>query len=301
MKFFQRFFLCLLLCAPIVNWTHGSPGVLLGIDAGTSQTNVTAFTSFLGTAPRFIVNFFNSSSRSALNNDVPFELSQFQTYANPVVWSFPLITGTSGETLANAASGSYDSSWTTALNEILTSRTNDKTIILRVNWEMNGVTFFPWYCTPDQTNFNASWQRFVNLARSLSSKFVFLWCPTQGQDLPAPCYPGDSYVDIIGMDAYYDITQDHAGASATFGFFKTETTGFNWMYTFAALHHKPFSMPEWGINTDTDGATYINLMANEFKIQGYYLQSYSDAISEWTLSNNQFPNAGTAYITAFNP
>lgn len=275
----------------------GPPVPQVGVYGGTAQSNIVNFNNWLGKTAQYTVVFFNQASRTAFNNDVPFEISQFASYSNTIIWSFPLITASGGETNALAASGSYDSSWTSALTQLVASRTADTVIWIRPNWEMNG-SFTPWYCNSDITSYVASWQRFVNMARAISTKFRFRWDVNQGQDPPEPCYPGNAYVDAIGMDFYYDTQFYTNGGAATFTLFKTQPTGFDWMYGFSARTGKPFSAPEWGVNTDAQGAIYINLLAAEFRTKGWSGQAYFNAI-QWELTNNQYPLAGAAYRAQF--
>ena len=59
------------------------------------------------------------------------------------------------------------------------------------------------------------------------------------------CYPGDDYVDIIGIDNY-----DHypwSSSEAVFNRAATDPEGLTWLYTFARAHGKPFSVGEWGV------------------------------------------------------
>ena len=97
--------------------------------------------------------------------------------------------------------------------------------------------------------------------------FRFCWSPALGAgDVPAKgtesCYPGDSYVDEIGVD-FYDFTQrTSAGAQ----FYPGETAGTTTVqqqevldsmltqrdslrgwYSLALNHGKPLSFPEWGL------------------------------------------------------
>ena len=59
------------------------------------------------------------------------------------------------------------------------------------------------------------------------------------------CYPGDAYVDIIGIDNY-----DHfpwASSKAVFDRTAVRPEGLTWLYEFARAHCKPFSVGEWGV------------------------------------------------------
>jgi hypothetical protein len=75
-------------------------------------------------------------------------------------------------------------------------------ILLRPGWEMNGT----WYAWSRKTDYAAAWRRLVDRMRGAGATNVrFVWCVNvlygTGSD-PAPYYPGDAYVDYVGIDGY---------------------------------------------------------------------------------------------------
>ncbi len=90
-------------------------------------------------------------------------------------------------------------------------------------------------------------------------------------------YPGNRYVDDIGLDVY-DIDHEHyPGAKSEFRHMLTQTYGLQWLVSFAQTHHKPVVLPEWGLGWGTcsksgqpisasgqvcggDNAMWVNLM-----------------------------------------
>jgi hypothetical protein len=117
---------------------------------------------------------------------------------------------------------------------------------------------------------------------------------------PTNSYPGDAYVDCIGMSAYYDITLDSSDPSAAFGFQESSAYGFTWQIGYAQTHGKDFEMSEWGVNSDNK-QVYINLMAGWLKTNGYKRHNYWDSNENFNgqLSNGQYPATGAAFIAAF--
>ena len=63
----------------------------------------------------------------------------------------------------------------------------------------------------------------------------------------ADYYPGDSYVDVIGMDVYDSAWNYYPGAAAEFRRILTQTYGLDWLARFAAAHKKPIAIPEMGL------------------------------------------------------
>lgn len=74
-------------------------------------------------------------------------------------------------------------------------------ILLRPFWEMNG----GWYGWGRKPEYVAAWRRYVSRIRAIAPNVSFVWCPNTIWDAasdPAPYFPGESYVDWVGMDGY---------------------------------------------------------------------------------------------------
>jgi len=74
-------------------------------------------------------------------------------------------------------------------------------ILLRPGWEMNG-TWFGW---GRKSGFVAAWRRYVSRIRAIAPNVSFVWCPNTIWDSasdPAPYFPGEAYVDWVGIDGY---------------------------------------------------------------------------------------------------
>jgi hypothetical protein len=88
-----------------------------------------------------------------------------------------------------------------------------------------------------------------------------LWSPLAGGNpqiagnAPENYYPGDAYVDVGGGDIY-----DEAGGTPPW-------SKFDDLYTFALAHHKPFSVPEWGL-FGVDDPTFVQDMCDFLKQHG---------------------------------
>lgn len=128
--------------------------------------------------------------------------------------------------------------------------------VIRLGHEMNGT----WY--PDNVgNSPRDWhawrtyfRRIVRIMRSArGAHFVFDWNIAAGYR-PIPFdeyYPGDDVVDIVGID-FYDY--GYPGASAQAGAARWQVQfnqpgGLAAGIGFAQAHHKPISIPEWGLAT----------------------------------------------------
>lgn len=129
-------------------------------------------------------------------------------------------------------------------------------IVIRPAWEFQG-GWFPWATgTSEQiATFIAVFQRIVGIFRAASSRFVFEWCPNFPYSAVniESCYPGDAYVDIIGMDVYYQPGSGTGYGSDFFRWCRDATYGLSWQVSFAAAHGKAWGWSEFGVR-DNDAA-----------------------------------------------
>ena len=112
--------------------------------------------------------------------------------------------------------------------------------------------------------------------------FLFDWSINEGyRNIPlADYYPGDSYVDIVGISLYdqsgYPLPR--VGSPARWQALTSEPMGLNVVYAFAVLHHKPLGIPEWGtVSTQGDDAGYVVSVADFISRSDVAYQSWFDA------------------------
>ena len=97
--------------------------------------------------------------------------------------------------------------------------------------------------------------------------FLFDWCVNANyRDIPlADFYPGNAYVDIIGID-FYDqtgVSIPAVGQPGRFQALANEPLGLYAVEAFAAAHNKPLSIPEWGtVTTQGDDGAYVTAIGN---------------------------------------
>jgi hypothetical protein len=168
--------------------------------------------------------------------------------------------------------------------------------IVRLAHEANGTGFQDVVGTTakDQKAWGTYWARMASVMKSVpGSSFRFDWTVAAWyRDIPLDrYYPGDAVVDIIGID-FYDsfVSRRQTFANPT----DRWQTQFNWpggpaeLLAFAVHHHKPFSIPEWGlVKTAAGGAgdnpTYIENMAalvrdNNVSYQAYWVNDQTDTL-----------------------
>jgi hypothetical protein len=213
-------------------------------------------------------------------------------------WSVPLIPVDA--TLADAAAGRFNDRYREAA-AILADRSDEPHIFVRTGWEFN-LTSQHWSAIGREEEFIAAYRQFVQSFREVSDRFVFEWCPNVGNDKmnPEDAYPGDDYVDVIGMDFYYDPRWWSHDPVAAWRDMLDRPYGLRWHQAFAASRGKPTSYPEWGVGLETS-APYVEAAAAWFRQNPVVYQAYwnSDAAFEGKLSHGRMPEVGEAYRRAF--
>jgi hypothetical protein len=265
--------------------------VPLGVYAGTADpAAVTDFATRSGTKPSLASDYLPRDEgwpgltgvKHLARILTPWQGSPYQLVLG--VPMIPTLDGRTVGTMAAGAQGSYDGDFTAlAYNLVHFGQSN---AILRIGWEFNG-TWYPWSVTNDTeaAQYAAYFRHIVTAMRAVpGAAFRFVWNPTSGPEpeVASKAYPGDAYVDYVGLDLYdqvWGIPQDPPLAWARY---VTEADGLQWLTTFAAAHHKAPVIPEWGVTTRPDGhglgdgPLYVARMAQWITQHGVAFSSYFD-------------------------
>jgi hypothetical protein len=152
--------------------------------------------------------------------------------------------GVPGVSLQACASGTYNSRWR-QFGSVISSYGLGKSII-RLGWEFNG-DWYAWQATQPAV-WAKCWQQVVTSARSTAPGLQWDWDVNRGVSAgladPTQAYPGNAYVDAVGIDSY-----DSWPAATTSAGWQTQlngTQGLNYWLAFAKAHGKHLSVPEWG-------------------------------------------------------
>lgn len=276
-----------------------APGGILGVFAGNETADVEQFEQWLGRPVDAFLGNTGMANWEDYDGSIGWAVSQWEPLDRRVLWSVPLIPW--GATLAEAATGAYDEHYVQAAQTLASYRPGDGELYVRTGWEFN-IEQFPWQVSghpPEE--FIGAFQHFVTSFRSVSSRFKFDWNANWGGDKDlAAYYPGDDYVDIIGMDFYWFLEWDPADPEQAWSSKVNGPNGLQWHQDFAAAHGKPTAYAEWGIQSD-DAGPYIQHAADWFQSHDVVYQTYwnSDEAYPGKLSDDRFPNAGAAYRAAF--
>ena len=224
------------------------------------------------------------------------------------------------ETTANCSAGGDDSHYTaiaTALNNA-----GFGNAIIRLGWEQNGDWFW-WHATAaNATAWTQCFQHAYTKFKAVNPNFVIEWNPNKSTDISGfdtrTSYPGDAYVDVIGVD-YYDQFPAYPDETAWDADYSTTENGGSpkgigsWI-SYASSHGKQIAFPEWGLNTQNDptnpdNAFFIGKMADTFAGLGTNLfeQSIFTLLADSPTPTCNFaihvdncnPNATAAYKSRF--
>ncbi|MGH7642644.1 MAG: glycosyl hydrolase [Candidatus Dormibacteria bacterium] len=161
-------------------------------------------------------------------------------------------------------------------------------------WEMNG-NWFPWGTEAMTAAHYISVYRAAERAFAAvpGNRFQFVWNVNVGTIEPGrtefDTYPGNAYVSNIGLD-FYDYNRA-IGAGAP-------DRAVAPILAFAAEHHRPTSLDEWGLD-GRDDPTYIDYVAqlvhnpgDHVTVQSYFSDGRSNIL--------RYPRAMAEYTKDFS-
>ena len=265
---------------------------VLGVYAGAAYpAAVPAFTKTVGTQPRFAMDFLLGTTWHTITQRL-WPYAKWKGKGYTMIWGVNMLPDTYSPNtdareprgscfgLTQGATGVFDHYFRTVAANIV--RAGFPVSVIRFGWEFNG-NWFPWSAKGCASAYVRYFDNIVTTMRSVpGTHFTFEWNPTRG-DLGVGAlsqyYPGDHYVDDVGLDVYDLEQQDYPGATAEFTHMLTQRDGLDWLVSFANAHSKAIVLPEWGLGWGDcsasgqptsvsgqqvcggDDATWVNLMA----------------------------------------
>lgn len=190
--------------------------------------------------------------------------------------------GGSRPSWAQSASGAFDATWRTQCQQIHANWGNLAGVTLSMAHELNG-NWYEWSVTAASAPyFRDAWKRFSAIVQTeLKDKGRNVkTCLNYGagQNNVEVIWPGNAYVDVVGVDIYDAFQPTPTGnirTQADWDGYVNRTTGDGspwgpgaWT-TFATAKGKPLLYPEWGISPspsyDFDNPFWIQKMYDYFK------------------------------------
>lgn len=294
-------------------FTRAGQTFALGVWSGTDQA--TAFQTWLGASVDFVDKHADRTSFAGCRSSITAFGSLNSAASQQIVWSIPLVMTGGSKTLA--ANGGYDSEYlSTAQTTLAAHNRTTGPILVRFDWEFNG-NWQPW-AAQDATDGNLyiqKWQRAVNIYRGVSNRFKFIWCPNFGQADPDLSWPGSAYVDLVGMDIYYNAGDNAGDGTGFFSFAVSDTYGLNWLKNRGTTAGRPICFPEFGVKacqtanvgepgpaTETSSqAAFVGLLAQWMRDNAVFYATYWDSNLDidTKLSSGQYPLTGARFKSEY--
>jgi hypothetical protein len=212
----------------------------------------------------------------------------------------------SGVSLQMGADGKYNAYWKEFGSVIASYGLGDS--IIRLGWEFNG-NWYVWQATQPEV-WAECWRQIVTSVRSTAPGLRWNWNVSRGVSAglaePTQAYPGDAYVDMIGVDSY-----DQWPPATTAAGWQSQlngTQGLSYWLAFAQAHGKQFSVPEWGNvgpgpSTGGDDPQYVVDMAAFFAANALNIAFECNFQGASPGTNygvgTTIPNSAAAYQTGF--
>jgi Glycosyl hydrolase family 26 len=235
--------------------------------AATARRALPAWERWSGVKSPYALDFTATSSWDDLVGP-KWMLAAWRGWGRRLVYSVPMFPGPKdrsfggGVSLEECAAGSYDGHWKALGRNLATYHLEDT--IVRPGWEFNG-DWFGWAAKGHEQAYVGCFQHLVRTMRAVpGQRFAFVWNPNVGQgQFPAEqAYPGDNYVDYIGLDLYdsawlsgsYPTAAERAAAARKSWHERLAGDhGLSFWAGFGHDHGKPLAFPEWGLALGPDG------------------------------------------------
>lgn len=271
----------------------------LGVYGANEAAQIIAFEKWLGRKVDFVMSVIGYANESDWLSSGQWQInSVWPSIAKDraIYWNVPIIH--KGTSMSAAAKGQLNGGYK-RIAEMLAKYQPTGHIEVRTGWEFNGSWFF-WNAIGKEADFVAAFRHLSSTFKQVSNRFQIEWCPNWGESLDLnKCYPGDQYVDVIGLDCYYKPEYDGTAAQA-FARHRDHKWGMKWQVDKAKAAGKRLAMSEWGVKTDA-ASDYVNMMADWLESNGYSFHCYwnSDAAYQGKLSDNRWPKTAATFKKRF--
>jgi len=303
----------------------------LGVYRGAGAASlIPAYESWLG-APAGSVSYVTDNNYLAGKTDwtnvdnATWTLGQWKGSGRNLVLGVAMLPAGGAYTLEQGATGAYNSHFVTLAQQMVANGFGDA--VVRLGWEFNA-TWYPWAARGHEAAFAAYWRQIVTAMRSVpgAANLKFDFCaaiPTPGGWLSAnieAAYPGDAYVNYIGLDAYDGSTVSASSNPAgRWNDLMNRPYGLAWQKAFAAAHGKQMSYGEWGLwqlpatpqYNSGDDSYYIQHMYDWFNSNNVAFANYFEinvlaadkSVAEYhalAYAGTQFPKSAALYQQLFS-
>jgi Glycosyl hydrolase family 26 len=237
--------------------------------------------------------------------------------AQRLEYSLPMFPDQPGYSLAECAAGAYDEYWALTGRRLVDHELAGA--VVRPGWEFNA-RWYRWSAIGRADDYVGCFRAVVTAMRAVpGNRFTFDWNPNAGSS-PFPAeqaYPGDDYVDYVGVDVYdtsWTWYPTPAGTSTAIArerawrWLLLGDHGLTFWRNFAAAHGKPLTVPEWALTIRADGhgggdnplfvtnmLDFIADPANNVAYQHYFNIDGGSVQHDMTRPGSPFPAAADTF------
>jgi VCBS repeat-containing protein len=310
--------------APAGNSSNSAPTLSLGslsqpafgVRAETAES-LAAFEALMGSPAQGVLGFADDANPEHSLARVRADAPTFAAMEKPVNWAIPLAW--EGISMADVASGAYDSTFVAMAEAIAENQTEDVSPLLYVRLGWEATNSYPWkvHSGPDNAldeslveDYIDAFQHVATIFRSVDDRFQIEWNQNySNQDANgvyydlAELYPGDEFVDVVGVDAYNVARFSGQDDPASAWDYKLNAPyGLAWFSDFAADHGKPLALTEWGVDSDNFGS-YVDNLAEFVRTNNVIYANYWNADARTngndTLTDGSKPATAAAIASEF--
>lgn len=225
------------------------PRRIVGVRYGSTPTETADYERWLGRNVGAVTVYLGDGNEADMLATAKAIIRKFNgSRYSLLVFSMPLVKP--GSNLTATANGALDNLAREFARELVAGGRGDD--VIRPGWELNG-TAFAWSAVGNPTAYAAAFRRVVTVMRAVpgAQHLRFEWnIGRAGGPPPVAAYPGDAYVDIIGMDVYdRSYKAQYANPVVRWNQFMNDDSGFLWHRNFARAHGKPMAFSEWGLSS----------------------------------------------------
>lgn len=253
-------------------------GVIFGVYRGGATDDhlqrIADYEAWIGRAVHVRLTYIWENETDWANFERPWQLARWKEWDDGRAdrqWAIGVPNHPDGDaySLEECATGAYNGHFEKLAQALVDNGQEDA--ILRIGWEFNG-GWFPFSAVDKEAAFAGCWREIVDTMRAVPGQaFVMNWNPTMEEKFDVDAaWPGDGYVDEIGIDVY-DVSWGHYVSDNCSGgtcpaelqraTWRDIHDGTDWGFglqdwvDFAQRHGKPLSLPEWGLNeiSEPDG------------------------------------------------
>jgi hypothetical protein len=197
----------------------------------------------------YALDFIDSTSWKTIS-DPQWMVDQWKKSKFHMVFGVPMLPDHGG-TLSAGATGAYDTDFLTLATMLVANGEGDAVLMIGWNPLQPGTS---WQVTTkgQAAEYVRYWRHIIETMHGVhGANFLFEWDggTSDGSVSAMAVYPGDPYVNLIATNAFDQVMKPNGGSRWLQ--VAQAINGPDWFAKFAASHHKPLVIGEWGLVPST--------------------------------------------------